>query len=126
MSDKTELQRAILITAYNYPDATQAEIADACDCSSSYVSQVLREYDSQDAMEARIEEMNQALGFDQSAGFGAGWENDIGMRGVDFEPEPLDIPEDQQVDLAEVINDGIQGLKVLSKKIRSLIRKIRS
>lgn len=62
MSDKTELQRRILVAAYNNPKINQSKIADRCNCSRSYVSQVLREYDSQDAMEARIEEMNQQLG----------------------------------------------------------------
>lgn len=62
MSEKTELQRRILITAYNNPRMNQSEIANRCDCSRSYVSQVLREYNDHDAMEARIKEMNRQLG----------------------------------------------------------------
>lgn len=72
MADKTKLQRKILLTAYDNPKMTQAEIARQLNCSSSYVSQVLNRYDGQDAMEARIEELNSQLGIGDTGGvFGA-------------------------------------------------------
>lgn len=68
MSDELERKRSILVTAYNNPNATQAEIATACDCPPSEVSAVLHQYDHQDEMKAQITEWNQRLGLDASAG----------------------------------------------------------
>lgn len=67
MSRKTELQRQILIIAYDNPNLSKAEIARKLDCSSSYVSQVLNRYDGHDAMQARIEELNSQLGMDTAS-----------------------------------------------------------
>lgn len=113
MSEKTELQRAILITAYQNPDATQAEIADACGCSRSYVSEVLRRYDGQDAMEAQIEEWNRSLGFDSTAGLGGSWDQSLG-DGFDSRPVQGSQPvTESDADLAAAIEEGIHGLTVL-------------
>lgn len=71
MSERTELQREILVTAYANPDMSQAEIADRVGCSASYVSSVLNEYDSYDAMEARIEQLGTDIGLGSSTGVGA-------------------------------------------------------
>lgn len=62
MAGKTELQRRILITAYDNPRMSQAEISRHVGCSSSYVSTVLNRYDSLDAINARIEELDAMLG----------------------------------------------------------------
>lgn len=64
MSNKTELQRDILITAHDNPQLSKSDIARRVDCSDSYVGQVLSRYDSHDAMQARIEELNRQLGVD--------------------------------------------------------------
>lgn len=65
---KTELQRDILLTWYNNPDATNQEIADACDCSASYVSQIKNRFDDYNEMEAMLDrqdkEMEQIFGDD--------------------------------------------------------------
>lgn len=58
MSQRTDLQREILVTAYDNPKMSQSEIADKLGCSASYVSNVLNEYDSHDAMAARIEQFD--------------------------------------------------------------------
>ncbi|APW97206.1 winged helix-turn-helix domain-containing protein [Halobiforma lacisalsi AJ5] len=58
---KTELQRDILLTWYENPDATQKEIAEACDCSASYVSDVTNRFDDYDHMEAMIDRRDKEL-----------------------------------------------------------------
>lgn len=63
MDGKTKLQRQILITACDHPGISQSEIATRVGCSPSYVSTVLQRYDGQDAMAARIEQLNVDLGF---------------------------------------------------------------
>lgn len=55
MTEKTELQREILLTWRENPDATNAEIAEACDCSASYVSQVTSRFDDYDAFQAALD-----------------------------------------------------------------------
>lgn len=70
VTTKTELQCKILITAYDNPELTNAEIARRLDCSDSYVSQVLNRYSGHDAMEARIEELDAQLDMGASGG---GW-----------------------------------------------------
>ncbi|ELY94595.1 hypothetical protein C483_02650 [Natrialba hulunbeirensis JCM 10989] len=66
--EKTELQREILLTWYENPNATKKEIAEACHCSASYVSQVTNRFDNYDHMEAMIDrqdkEMEQMFGDD--------------------------------------------------------------
>ncbi|MFC7155494.1 HNH endonuclease [Halomarina halobia] len=95
MSDKTELQRLILIERYNDPNVTQAEIARKLGCSSSYVSQVLRQYDSFDAIQARIDQLNHELGI-EPANSHSGPQYDIGTVGssdIDVDLEELeDLP----------------------------------
>lgn len=118
MAEKTELQREILITAYQNPHLSQSEIADRVGCSSSYVSNVLNRFDSVDAMHAEIEQLNYDLGFDNTAGLDGGWgfdENPDWYQGEDFD-----------ADLDQAIRDGVEGLKVLSKKTKGLIDKIRN
>lgn len=68
MSDKTDLQREILLTWYDNPNSTNAEIADMCDCSASYVSQIKNRFDDYNQMEAMMDrqdrEMAQMFGDD--------------------------------------------------------------
>jgi hypothetical protein len=61
---KTELQREILLTWYDNPNATNKEIAKVCDCSASYVSEVKNRFNDYDHLEVvmdredkQIEEM---------------------------------------------------------------------
>jgi len=76
MSEKTELQRDILLTWYENPRATNREIADACDCSASYVSQVKNRFDDYDHMEAMMDrqdkQLEQMFGEDVFAGSSRG------------------------------------------------------
>lgn len=117
MAQKTELQRKILITAYNNPRLTQSEIATRVNCSSSYVSNVLSRFDSIDAMQAEIEQMNHEMGFDPYADLESGW-------GFNDTPDWYQ-GEDFDADLDQAIRDGVEGLKVLSKKTKGLINKLR-
>jgi len=55
MSEKTDLQREILLSWYDNPNATNAEIADMCDCSASYVSQIKNRFDDYNQMEAMMD-----------------------------------------------------------------------
>jgi len=118
MAEKTELQREILITAYNNRQLSQAEIADRVGCSASYVSNVLNRFDSVDAMHAEIEQLNHDLGFDANSGLDSTW-------GFDEQPD-WHQGEDFDADLDQAIRDGVEGLKVLSKKTKTLIDKLRS
>ena len=52
---KTDLQREILLTWYENPGATNKEIADACDCSASYVSEIKNRFDGYDHFEAMMD-----------------------------------------------------------------------
>lgn len=58
---KTELQRDILLTWYENPNATNKEIADACDCSASYVSQVTNRFDDYNEMEAMVDRRDKEI-----------------------------------------------------------------
>lgn len=58
---KTDLQRRILLTWYDNPGATRKEIADACDCSASYVSQVLNRFDNYDEFAAMMDRQDAQL-----------------------------------------------------------------
>ena len=60
-SDKTELQRDILLTWHDNPGATNKEIAEACDCSASYVSQVKNRFDGYNEMEAMFDREDREL-----------------------------------------------------------------
>ncbi|WP_117591769.1 winged helix-turn-helix domain-containing protein [Haloprofundus halophilus] len=117
MARKTELQRKILITAYNNPRLSQTKIADRVDCSPSYVSNILNRFDSVDAMHAEIEQLNHDLGFDPYADLDNDWT---------FNQAPnWSNGEDFDADLDQAIRDGVEGLKVLSKKTKSLVNKFR-
>ena len=61
MAEKTDLQRDILLTWYENPSATNREIAEACDCSASYVSQVKNRFDDYDHMEAMMDRQDREL-----------------------------------------------------------------
>jgi len=71
-NNKTELQRDILLTWYNNPNATNKEIADMCDCSASYVSDVKNRFDNYNSMEAMMDredkEMQRMFGEDIFSG----------------------------------------------------------
>jgi hypothetical protein len=58
---KTNLQRDILITWYDNPNATNKEIAEACDCSASYVSEVKNRFDGYNEMEAMFDREDREL-----------------------------------------------------------------
>lgn len=117
MGEKTKLQREILICAYNNPQLNQSEIAKKVGCSSSYVSQVLGRFDSIDAMNAEIEQLNYEMGLDPYAGLNSDW-------GIESNPDWYQ-GEDFDANLDEAIREGIEGLKVLSKKTKGLIDKLR-
>ena len=61
MSGKTDLQREILLTWYNNPDITNKEIAEACDCSASYVSQIKNRFDDYDEFEAMMDRQDRQM-----------------------------------------------------------------
>jgi hypothetical protein len=56
MTEKTALQRDILIEWYHNPEATNAEIADAVDCSPSYVAEVKDQFEDYDEFQATLDE----------------------------------------------------------------------
>jgi hypothetical protein len=60
-SGKTDLQRDILVTWYENPNATNKEIAEACDCSASYVSDVKNRFDNYGEMEAMFDRQDREL-----------------------------------------------------------------
>lgn len=60
-SGKTDLQRDILITWYENPNATNKEIAESCDCSASYVSEVKNRFDDYGEMEAMFDREDREL-----------------------------------------------------------------
>ena len=70
--NKTNLQREIVTAWYENPNATNKEIADACDCSASYVSQIRNRFEDYDEMECMIDtqdrELEQMFGGDTSEG----------------------------------------------------------
>lgn len=72
---KTDLQRDILLTWYDHPGATNKEIAEACDCSASYVSQIKNRFDDYNQFEAMMDrqdrEMEQMFGDDIFAAGGS-------------------------------------------------------
>jgi len=65
-NQKTDLQRDILLAWYDNPGATNKEIAEACDCSASYVSTVKNRFDDYNEFEAMMDrqdkEMEQMFG----------------------------------------------------------------
>lgn len=58
---KTDLQRDILLTWYENPNATNKEIAEACDCSASYVSQVTNRFEDYNEMEAMMDRQDKEM-----------------------------------------------------------------
>ena len=118
MSDMTELQREIILTARDYPRATQKEIADRCDCSASYVSNVLNRYDSVDAFHA---ELNGMAGIEplQPA---------VDMQQPVWLEKTEPVVDDEEFDKA--VAEGLtilgQSLKKGYKGMKTLIRKFRS
>ena len=61
MSGKTDLQREILLTWYNNPNTTNKEIAEACDCSASYISQIKNRFDDYDEFEAMMDRQDRQM-----------------------------------------------------------------
>ncbi|WP_348612633.1 MarR family transcriptional regulator [Halobaculum rarum] len=62
MSDgKTDLQREILLTWHENPNAKNAKIAEVCNCSASYVSQVKNRFDGYNEMEAMVDRQDREL-----------------------------------------------------------------
>lgn len=106
MSEKTELQRQILIEAYDNRHLNQREIAERVGCSRSYVSTVLNRYDGHDAMEARIEELNSQLGIEPSRASSVGG----GQHRGD------DVPQIDWDQIGRSLQNGICGLRVLLAK----------
>jgi transcriptional regulator with XRE-family HTH domain len=118
MSDMTDLQRQIMRTARDYPRASQKEIADRCDCSSSYVSNVLNQYDSVNAFNADLNTMPGVDTLQTSTNMGSPvWLEDTEPI---VEDEELDeaVAEGMQI-IGASLKKGYQGLKVLIRKIRS-------
>ncbi|QUO47624.1 MULTISPECIES: hypothetical protein [Halorubrum] len=60
-SSKTDLQRDILLTWWENPNATNQEIADACDCSASYVSQIKNRFDNYNEFDAMMDRQDAEL-----------------------------------------------------------------
>ncbi|WP_435094534.1 MarR family transcriptional regulator [Halorubrum sp. N11] len=60
-SSKTDLQRDILLTWWENPNATNQKIADACDCSASYVSQIKNRFDDYNEFEAMMDRQDAEL-----------------------------------------------------------------
>lgn len=60
-SEKTRLQRQILLASQRYPRATNEEIAERVGCSASYVGQTLREYDDYDEFEATTDDVEETM-----------------------------------------------------------------
>lgn len=88
MSERTELQREILVTAYDHPELSQVEVANHVGCSASYVSNVLNDYDSHDAMEARIEQLGGRNGMDLGIGGLSGSDSGSDLETGDIEDLP--------------------------------------
>jgi len=83
---KTELQREILLTWYDNPNATNKEIAELCDCSASYVSNVKNRFDDYTEFEIMMDrqdkEMETMFGegiFRQGQMTGGGQTNQAGL-----------------------------------------------
>ncbi|VTT87167.1 hypothetical protein DM2_3205 [Halorubrum sp. DM2] len=60
-SSKTDLQRDILLTWRDNPNATNQEIAEACDCSASYVSQIKNRFDNYNEFDAMMDRQDAEL-----------------------------------------------------------------
>lgn len=58
---KTELKRDILLELQNNPDATNKHIANAVDCSLSYVSTVRNQYDDYTDVDALQDQIQKDL-----------------------------------------------------------------
>ena len=60
-SSKTDLQQDILLTWWENPNATNQEIADACNCSASYVSQIKNRFDDYNEFDAMMDRQDAEL-----------------------------------------------------------------
>ncbi|MGB9930848.1 hypothetical protein [Haloarcula amylolytica] len=118
MSDLSELQQKILRTARNNPQASQKEIARICDCSDSYVSSTLNQYNSVSAFNAELDTMAGVDTLQTSTNMDA----PMWFEGTEpmVEDEELDeaVAEGLQI-IGESLKRGYKGLKVLIRKIRS-------
>lgn len=118
MSDLTELQRCILRQAYQYPRYSQQDIAEYCDCSPSYVSQVLNKYDDIDAFQAQVRTL---------PGLDVGqiqWDTEpVWMQETDWGTQEFDDQLGEDVEegmkiLGQWLANGYKGLQYLIRKIR--------
>ena len=98
---KTDLQREILLTWRENPNATNQEIADACDCSSSYVSQVKNRFDDYNEFDAMMDRQDAEL----EQMFGDDIFEDTGTRPAATAPEGPGIAEQW-----EEIPNNVPGL----------------
>jgi transcriptional regulator with XRE-family HTH domain len=118
MSEMTELQREIMITARDYPRATQKEIAEMCDCSASYVSDVLNRYDSVDAFYAGLDTMSGVEPIEPA----------VEMEPPTWLEESEPLADDEEFE--EAVGEGLQILGESLKKgyrgLKTLIRKVRN
>ena len=101
IADLTDLQREILVTAYRNPRASQSEIAKRCDCSASYVSNVLNRYDEFDALQADVAEFETSLSQPSFSGDpvwmdgpSAGSESEIDLENTPVDPRDIDSMEE--------------------------------
>lgn len=58
---KTDLQKGILLTWRQNPNATNKEIAEACGCSASYVNQIKNRFDGYSEMDAMFDRQDREL-----------------------------------------------------------------
>jgi len=86
---KTDLQQDILLTWRGNPNATNQEIADACDCSASYVSQVKNRFDGYNEFDAMMDRQDAEL----EQMFGEGIFGSDGTAPAAMEPEGPGITE---------------------------------
>jgi hypothetical protein len=84
--EKTDLQREILLAWYENPNATNKEIATACDCSSSYVSTVKNRFNNYNEFEAMMDrqdkEMEQMFGDDIFMGGSSSLNTTTNQKGI--------------------------------------------
>lgn len=81
MSGKTDLQRETLLTWYDNPNATNREIAEACDCSVSYVSQIKNRFDGYNEFEAMMDRQDRQMEQMFGDGIFAGGAPSVGQTG---------------------------------------------
>ncbi|WP_324663268.1 hypothetical protein [Haloarcula sediminis] len=104
--EKTDLQRDIVLTWYENPNATNKEIADACDCSSSYVSQIKNRFDDYSEMEYMMDRQNEQMEQMFGDGIFGGSAQASGATGLDA-GQPADGP--GLAEMYEELPDNLAG-----------------